>query len=395
MNDTYLMPTYARQPLTFIRGEGIWLYDTNGDAYLDAVSGVGVCGLGHCHPEVTRVMQAQAQTLVHTSNLYHIDHQQRLAEKLCQISGMERVFFGNSGAEANEAAIKLARLYGHNKGIEVPAIIVLEKSFHGRTLATLSATGNAAVQAGFGPLVEGFVRVPWNDAQAVREAIQANPNIVAVFVEPIQGEGGVHVPADNYLPELRQICDEHELLLMLDEVQTGNGRTGDYFAAMGAGVTPDVLTTAKGLGNGFPIGACLVAGKATGLFGPGNHGSTYGGNPFGCAVGGAVVDTLVNQVLPDLTVRGEYLRDALRQKLSHYPFFVEVRGKGFMVGIELSQACADMVNLAREQKLLVNVTGGNVVRLLPPLVMSREEIDILVERLALAMDAFAQQLEEA
>jgi len=394
MNDTYLMPTYARQPLTFIRGEGIWLYDTNGDAYLDAVSGVGVCGLGHCHPEVARVMQTQAQTLVHTSNLYHIDHQQKLAEKLCQISGMERVFFGNSGAEANEAAIKLARLYGHNKGIEVPAIVVLEKSFHGRTLATLSATGNAAVQAGFGPLVEGFVRVPWNDTQAVREAIQANPNIVAVFVEPIQGEGGVHVPADNYLPELRQICDEHELLLMLDEVQTGNGRTGDYFAAMGAGVTPDVLTTAKGLGNGFPIGACLVAGKATELFGPGNHGSTYGGNPFGSAVGVAVVDTLVNQVLPDLTVRGEYLRDALRQKLSHYPFFVEVRGKGFMVGIELSQACADMVNLAREQQLLVNVTGGNVVRLLPPLVMSREEIDILVERLALAMDAFAQQLEE-
>lgn len=395
MNDTYLMPTYARQPLTFIRGEGIWLFDTNGDAYLDAVSGVGVCGLGHCHPEITQVMQHQAQTLVHTSNLYHIDHQQQLAEKLCQVSGMERVFFGNSGAEANEAAIKLARLYGHNKGIEVPAVIVLEKSFHGRTLATLSATGNAAVQAGFGPLVDGFVRVPWNDTQAVRQAIQDNPNVVAVFVEPIQGEGGVHVPADTYLADLRAICDEHELLLMLDEVQTGNGRTGDYFACLGAGVTPDVLTTAKGLGNGFPIGACLVAGKATELFGPGNHGSTYGGNPFGSAVGVAVVDTLVNQVLPDLTVRGEYLRDTLRQKLGHYPFFMEVRGKGFMVGIELSQACGDMVNLAREQKLLVNVTGGNVVRLLPPLVMSREEIDTLVERLALAMDAFAKQLEEA
>lgn len=394
MNDMYLMPTYARQPLTFIRGEGIWLFDTNGDAYLDAVSGVGVCGLGHCHPEVTRVLKEQAQTLVHTSNLYHIDHQQKLAEKLCQLSGMERVFFGNSGAEANEAAIKLARLYGHNKGIDTPAIIVLEKSFHGRTLATLSATGNAAVQAGFGPLVEGFVRVPWNDVEAIRQAINANSNIVAVFVEPIQGEGGVHVPAANYLAELRTICDDHDLLLMLDEVQTGNGRTGTYFACLGDEVTPDVLTTAKGLGNGFPIGACLVAGKATELFGPGNHGSTYGGNPLGCAVGVAVVDTLVNQVLPDLIVRGEYLREALRQKLSHFPFFVEVRGKGFMVGIELTQPCAEIVNLAREQKLLVNVTGGNVVRLLPPLVMSREEIDILVESLALAMDAFAKQLEE-
>ncbi len=395
MNDMYLMPTYARQPLTFTRGEGIWLYDTQGDAYLDAVSGVGVCGLGHSHPELVKVMQEQAATLVHTSNLYHIQHQQQLAEKLCRLSGMERVFFGNSGAEANEAAIKLARLYGHNRGIELPTVVVLEKSFHGRTLATLSATGNAAVQAGFGPLVEGFVRVPWNDVEAVRHAVEENPNVVAVFVEPIQGEGGVHVPAEDYLSRLRALCDEHELLLMLDEVQTGNGRTGDYFACMGAGVTPDVLTTAKGLGNGFPIGACLVAGRATDLFGPGNHGSTYGGNPLGCAVGEAVVDTLVNQVLPEVPARGEYLRESLRKQLSHHPFFVEVRGKGLMVGIELNQACGAMVDLAREQKLLVNVTGGNVVRLLPPLIMTEDEIDQLVQRLALAMDAFAKQLEEA
>lgn len=362
---------------------------------MDAVSGVGVCGLGHSHPELVKVMQEQAATLVHTSNLYHIQHQQQLAEKLCRLSGMERVFFGNSGAEANEAAIKLARLYGHNRGIELPTVVVLEKSFHGRTLATLSATGNAAVQAGFGPLVEGFVRVPWNDVEAVRHAVEENPNVVAVFVEPIQGEGGVHVPAEDYLSRLRALCDEHELLLMLDEVQTGNGRTGDYFACMGAGVTPDVLTTAKGLGNGFPIGACLVAGRATDLFGPGNHGSTYGGNPLGCAVGEAVVDTLVNQVLPEVPARGEYLRESLRKQLSHHPFFVEVRGKGLMVGIELNQACGAMVDLAREQKLLVNVTGGNVVRLLPPLIMTEDEIDQLVQRLALAMDAFAKQLEEA
>lgn len=395
MNDMYLMPTYARQPLKFIRGEGIWLYDTNDDAYIDAVSGIGVCGLGHSHPAVTRALTEQAQTLIHTSNLYQIDHQERLAEALCRISGMDKVFFANSGAEANEAAIKLARLYGNNQGVETPTVIVLDKAFHGRTLATLSATGNTAVQKGFAPLVEGFVRVPWNDAEAVRQAAQDNPNVVAVLLEPIQGEGGVHVPADSYLQELRKICDEHELLLMLDEVQTGNGRTGDYFACMGAGVVPDVITTAKGLGNGFPIAACLVAGRAKDLFGPGNHGSTYGGNPLGCAVGLAVVNTLENDVLPTLKEKGDYLRDALRNALSHFPFYKEVRGKGFMVGIELSEACGDMVNLGREQGILINVTGGNVVRLLPPFIMTKEEIDTLVKRIALAMDAFAKQLEEA
>lgn len=388
MNDTYLMPTYARQPLTFKRGEGIWLYDENNNAYLDAVSGIGVCGLGHNHPKVTAALTEQAKTLIHTSNLYHIDHQQRLAELLCKASGMERVFFCNSGAEANEAAIKLARLYGSQKGITTPTVIVLEKAFHGRTLATLSATGNASVQEGFGPLVEGFIRVPWNDTDAVRKAAQENSNVVAVLVEPIQGEGGVHVPADNYLSELRSICDEEDLLLMLDEVQTGNGRTGDYFACLGDGVKPDVISTAKGLGNGFPIGACLVAGKATELFGPGNHGSTYGGSPLGCAVGIATVTTILNDVLPTLKERGEYLREQLRDKLSHFPFFKEVRGKGFMVGIELTLPCSEMVAFGREQGILINVTGGNVVRLLPPLVMTKEDIDTLVERLAVAMEAF-------
>lgn len=395
MNDTYLMPTYARQPLTFKRGDGIWLYDENDNAYLDAVSGIGVCGLGHNHPEVTAALTEQAKTLIHTSNLYHIDHQQRLAELLCEASGMERVFFCNSGAEANEAAIKLARLFGHHKGIETPTVIVLEKAFHGRTLATLSATGNKSVQDGFGPLVEGFVRVPWNDTEAVRQAAQNNGNVVAVLVEPIQGEGGVHVPADNYLSELRHICDEHDLLLMLDEVQTGNGRTGDYFACLGDNVKPDVISTAKGLGNGFPIGACLVAGKATELFGPGNHGSTYGGNPLGSAVGVATVTAILNDVLPTLKERGAYLHEQLRAKLGHFPFFNEVRGKGFMVGIELAHDCADMVAYGREQGILINVTGGNVVRLLPPLVMTKDDIDVLVSRLATAMETFAQHLETA
>jgi len=395
MNDTYLMPTYARQPLTFKRGDGIWLYDENDNPYLDAVSGIGVCGLGHNHPKVTAALTEQAKTLIHTSNLYHIDHQARLAALLCEASGMERVFFCNSGAEANEAAIKLARLYGHQKGITVPTVIVLEKAFHGRTLATLSATGNKSVQEGFGPLVEGFVRVPWNDTAAVRQAVAANPNVVAVLVEPIQGEGGVHVPAENYLSELRSICDEQDLLLMLDEVQTGNGRTGDYFACLGDKVKPDVISTAKGLGNGFPIGACLVAGKATELFGPGNHGSTYGGNPLGCAVGVATVTAIVNDVLPTLKERGAYLKEQLRAKLGHFSFFKEVRGKGFMVGIELTQDCANMVAHGREQGILINVTGGNVVRLLPPLVMTNSDIDVLVERLAAAMENFAQELETA
>src|SRR5699024_117700 len=344
---------------------------------------------------VTAALTEQAKTLIHTSNLYHIDHQARLAALLCEASGMERVFFCNSGAEANEAAIKLARLYGHQKGITVPTVIVLEKAFHGRTLATLSATGNKSVQEGFGPLVEGFVRVPWNDTAAVRQAVAANPNVVAVLVEPIQGEGGVHVPAENYLSELRSICDEQDLLLMLDEVQTGNGRTGDYFACLGDKVKPDVISTAKGLGNGFPIGACLVAGKATELFGPGNHGSTYGGNPLGCAVGVATVTAIVNDVLPTLKERGAYLKEQLRAKLGHFSFFKEVRGKGFMVGIELTQDCANMVAHGREQGILINVTGGNVVRLLPPLVMTNSDIDVLVERLAAAMENFAQELETA
>ncbi|KAF0810318.1 acetylornithine aminotransferase [Alcanivorax sp. S71-1-4] len=395
MTDNYLMPTYARQPLTFTRGEGVWLFDTDANAYLDAISGIGVCNLGHCHPEVTRTLARQAGTLMHTSNLYHIDAQERLAAMLCRISGMQKAFFCNSGAEANEAAIKLARLYGNRRGVGLPTIVVLENAFHGRTLATLTATANKKAQAGFEPLVDGFVRAPWNDLDAIRGLAKEHDNIVAVLVEPIQGEGGVRVPADDYLPGLRALCDEHEWLLMLDEVQSGNARTGDYFFCVGAGVVPDVLTTAKGLGNGFPIGACLAAGRAADVLSPGSHGSTYGGNPLGCATALTVVETLSEQVMPTVKRKGELLRQGLRDALADLPMVTEVRGKGLMVGIQLDRDCAEIVQLARTQGVLVNVTAGSVVRLLPPLVISEQEIQTLVTRVVAAVRAFARQQEAA
>ena len=293
-----LMTTYKPLPISFERGEGVWLYDKEGKKYLDALGGIAVCGLGHCHPNVTTALQQQAATLLHTSNIYQIEQQQALGERLVEISGMDACFFGNSGAEANECAIKLARLYGHHKGIEKPTILVTDQSFHGRTLATLSATGNRKVQAGFEPLVQGFVRVPFNDLEAVRSIAEKNQQLVAILVEPVQGEGGINIPADNYLSELRNICDQHGLLLMLDEIQTGNGRTGSYFAYQESGILPDVVTTAKGLGNGIPIGACLAQGEAAKLFQPGNHGSTYGGNPLCCATAMAVVNTIMDDNLP-------------------------------------------------------------------------------------------------
>lgn len=395
MSDNYLMPTYARQPLTFTRGEGVWLYDTDANAWLDAISGIGVCNLGHCHPEVTRTLARQAGTLVHTSNLYHIEAQQRLAAALCRLGNMEKAFFCNSGAEANEAAIKLARLYGNKRGVESPAIIVLENAFHGRTLATLTATANKAAQAGFEPLVQGFVRAPWNDLAALRALAAEHENIVAVLVEPIQGEGGVRVPAADYLPGLRALCDEHEWLLMLDEVQTGNGRTGDYFFCTGANVRPDVLTTAKGLGNGFPIGACLAAGRAADIFSAGSHGSTYGGNPLGCATALTVVETISEQVLPTVKRKGEQLQLLLREALADVPMVTEVRGQGLMIGIQLDRDCGEIVALAREQNVLLNVTAGSVVRLLPPLVISEQEINTLASRVGAAIRAFAKRQEAA
>lgn len=393
--DQYLMPTYARQPVMFSRGEGCWLFDEAGNRWLDGVAGIAVCNLGHCHAAVTAAIAEQAATLVHTSNLYRVERQEALAEKLCQAAGMEKVFFSNSGAEANEAAIKLARLHGHRKDIEVPHIIVMENAFHGRTMATLTATGNRKAQAGFEPLVQGFIRVPFNDLEAVRRVAASNRQIAAVLVEPIQGEGGIHVPTADYLHGLKQICDQHDWLLMLDEIQTGNGRTGSYFAFQQMGVLPHVVTTAKGLGNGFPIGACLTQGKAAALFGPGSHGSTYGGNPLGCAAGCAVVDTLTGGVIAAVNARGEYLRQALRKQFADLTMVKEVRGLGLMTGIQFDRDCPELVAMCRDRGLLINVTAGSVVRLVPPLVISESEIDELVTRLNDAVRAFVREQEAA
>jgi len=378
------MPTYARYPVAFERGEGMWLYDTNGRRYMDALTGIAVTGLGHAHPAVTKAICEQAGKLVHTSNLYEIAYQQELGQKLCQESGMEAVYFCNSGAESNEAQIKLARKYGNERGVNNPCIIVMEQSFHGRTLATLSATGNRAIQAGFEPLVTGFVRVPFDDIEAVRKVAENNQSVVAVLVEPVQGEGGVHVPKEGYLKALREICDQHNWLLMLDEVQTGNGRTGTYFAFQQEGIIPDVLSTAKGLGNGMPIGACLARGEAAKVLGPGSHGSTYGGNPLVCAAALAVFDTIKSDKLAEnAATRGAWIRQALREKLADVPQLVEVRGKGLMIGVQFNETITELGKLALDNQLLLNINGGGkVIRLLPPLIISEAEAQELVDRVS-------------
>ncbi len=378
-----LMTTYARLPVTFEKGEGCWLWDTEGKKYLDAISGIAVCNLGHAHPSVTHALCEQAGKLVHTSNLYGIANQQALGEKLTALAGMDRVFFCNSGAEANEAAIKLARLYGHKKGIENPTLLVMENSFHGRTLATLSATGNRKVQAGFEPLVKGFLRVPYNDLEAIENVARHHPEVVAVLVEPVQGEGGVNIPEDKYLSAIRVLCDKHNWLLMLDEIQTGMGRTGRPFAFQHEEFQPDVITVAKGLGNGMPIGACLARGEAAELFQPGNHGSTFGGNPLACAAALAVVDTLQEQ---QLAARAEELGlrmlTAFELALGDQEYISDIRGLGLMIGIEMDRPCGELVGMALERGLLLNVTAGNTIRLLPPLVLSDDDADHLVQRVA-------------
>ena len=391
MSSSSLIPTYARLPVTFERGEGSWLYDTDGNKYLDALTGIAVCGLGHAHPAVTKTISEQASRLIHTSNIYRIGAQEALAERLTAISGMNACFFGNSGAEANEAAIKIARLYGHSKHIATPTIITMEGSFHGRTMATLSATGNPKVQEGFDPLVEGFVRVAFDDLDSVRQLAESNPNIVAVLVEPIQGEGGIHVPSDGYLAGLRDICDQHDLLLMLDEIQTGNGRTGKYFAFQHTDITPDVLTTAKGLGNGMPIGVCIVAGKAVDVLGPGQHGSTYGGNPLACATALTVVNTITSEHLPERAVAlSERIVLGLTQRLAATNSLKVIRSKGLMIGIELTKPCGDLVKLALKKGLLINVTSNNVIRLLPALTLSNDDADLLVEKISLLISDWAK-----
>lgn len=387
-----IMTTYNRLSVAFDHGEGSWLYDTDGNKYLDALSGIAVCGLGHAHPAVTQAICEQAAKVIHTSNLYTIPLQQQLADKLTQLSGMDNVFFGNSGAEANEAAIKLARRYGNTvKKVEKPAIIVMENSFHGRTMATLSATGNRSVQAGFEPLVSGFVRAPFDDIEAIKTIASNNPNVVAVLVEPIQGESGIQIPASDYLNQLRSVCDDNDWLLMLDEVQTGNARSGKYFSYQHNEILPDVVTTAKGLGNGMPIGACLARGKAAAILSTGTHGSTYGGNPLSCAAALAVVNTIETENLCErATELGNKIVAGFKDRLEQADYVKEVRNQGMLIAIELSEAGTELAVLAKVKGILLNVTGGGkVIRLLPPLTMTDDEAELLVNTLSAIIRVYA------
>lgn len=384
MHSEHLMNTYGRQPVTFVKGEGVWLTDTAGDRYLDALSGVAVNGLGHTHPKFVAALNAQIAKLIHVSNIYQIAEQAALADKVAELSGMDRVFFCNSGCEANEAAIKLARLYGHNKGIDHPEIIVMDQSFHGRTMATLSATGNRKVQAGFEPLVSGFIRVPFDDIEAVKAIAAHKNNVVAILVEPVQGEGGIHIPANlkAYLQGLRALCDANGWLLMLDEVQSGIARTGTWFAFQHSGILPDVMTLAKGLGSGVPIGACVARGVAAETFTPGKHGSTFGGNPLATAAGMATLNIIAEEQLREnAQTVGDYIREQFTLALKGEAGVVNVRNAGMMIGIELDRPCAELVKQALAAKLLINVTSEKVIRLLPPLIMNKQEADELVSRL--------------
>ncbi len=383
---SYLMSNYAPLEVTFIKGEGCYLTDTKGDQYLDGLSGVSVVGLGHCHKDITTAIQTQAGELLHTSNWYHIQHQEALAEKLCQLSNMDNAFFANSGAEANEAAIKIARLHGHANNIENPIILTANQSFHGRTMATLSATGNPKVQSGFAPLVSEFIHVDFNNIDAIK--IHANnANVVAVMLEPIQGESGVIIPADDYLNQVQAICQTNDWLLILDEVQTGIGRTGKLFAYEYNDITPDVLTLAKGLGNGVPIGACLAKGKAAKLFQPGSHGSTFGGNPLVCKVALTVLEIIEkDNILNNVIQMGEYLLLSFKSRLKNSDKVVEIRGKGLMLAIELNQDCSSLLNAALNKKLLLNITGQSI-RLLPPLIITKTEADIIINTVCELIDA--------
>jgi acetylornithine/N-succinyldiaminopimelate aminotransferase len=384
-----LMTTYTRLPVTFDRGEGAWLWDSAGKKYLDAVSGIAVCGLGHAHPAVTKALCEQAGRLVHTSNLYGIANQQALGERLTQLSGMDKVFFSNSGAEANEAAIKLARLHGHNKGIAIPTIVVAEKSFHGRTLATLTATGSRRVQAGFEPLVQGFVRVAYNDLEALATIAKNSPNVVAVLIEPVQGESGIQIPSDDYLDGVRALCDQYGWLMMLDEIQSGMGRTGKLFAFQHTNITPDVMTLAKALGNGMPIGACLARGAAADVFKPGNHGSTFGGNPLACSAALAVLETIEREKLSDRAAQlGQRMKTGLDTALAGVAGVVQIRAKGLMIGIELDRACGELTKQALTQGLLINVTADKIIRLLPPLIISDAEADQIVSGVCALIKSF-------
>lgn len=390
-NMQHLMSTYNRLPLAFTRGEGVWLEDSEGKKYLDAISGIAVCGLGHCHPDISKAICDQASTLVHTSNLYEIPLQTRLADRLAKLTGMDKVFFANSGAEANEAAIKIARLYGHKKGIDTPSVLVCEGSFHGRTMATLSATGNRKVRAGFEPLLRGFSRIPFNDLDAIRYAAKNDPNVVAILIEPVQGEGGIKIPDAGYLAALREICDENGWLLMLDEIQTGLCRSGKWFAHQHAGIVPDVMTLAKALGNGMPVGACLVNNAASKVFQPGNHGSTFGGNPLASATALTVLEILERENLADQAAQsGKLLQQLLSDALADKQGVKDIRGMGLLLAVELDRPCGELVMKAADQGLLINVTADSVIRLLPPLVCSESEIREIAIRLIPLVEEFLE-----
>ncbi|MDZ7924174.1 MAG: acetylornithine transaminase [Marinagarivorans sp.] len=382
-----LMNTYGERAITLAKGRGAYVWDTKGTRYLDALSGIAVCGLGHCHPAVTDAIVQQAQNLVHVSNLYLVESQIGLAKRLVQISGMESVFFSNSGAEANEAAIKLARKFGNDKGINNPHIITAESSFHGRTMATLTATGNEKIKKGFAPLVSGFSHVPFNNIEAIKAASTANT--VAVMVEPVQGEGGIRIPDPAYLKNIRELCDTNNWLMILDEIQTGNGRTGQFFAYQHSNILPDILTTAKGLANGMPLGACLVSGKASHIFGPGNHGSTFGGNPVACAAAIATIDTILAENLcARVAELGDYFLKGFNEALKHQAHVKEIRGQGLLIGIELDKECAELVAAARAHQLLINVTASNTIRLLPPFILSNSEADSIISTVSILISDF-------
>ncbi len=384
-----LMSVYKSLPISFSHGKGAWLHDNAGDSYLDALTGIAVCGLGHAHPKVTATITAQAQKLLHTSNSFHIENQLRLADCLTQLSGMDNAFFINSGAEANETALKLCRLWGREKNISLPHVIVTERGFHGRSLATLSASGSREIQAGFEPLVQGFIRVPFNDVAAIQTVLQSRNDVVAIMVEPIQGNGGIRIPAEDYLVQLRKLCDAHDCLLILDEIQTGIGRTGKWFAYQHTPILPDILTSAKALGNGIPIGACLARGRAAELFQPGHHGSTFGGNPFASAVALTVLETIRDEnLLPHIAKMGQLLQHRLNETVGKHPKVKAIRGKGLMLGIELSEPCSTLPAIGLKEKLLFNVTAENVIRLLPPYIINADEVEQIVTRLQKVIEEF-------
>lgn len=385
----HLISAYNSLPVSFTRGDGIYLWDSDGNQYLDALCGISVTSLGHNYPAVTEAIRQQAGSLLHTSNIYSIAWQQKLADLIAQLSGMDRVFFGNSGAEANEAAIKLARLYGHQRGIKDPQIVVMEHSFHGRTMATLSATGSRKVQAGFEPLVSGFVRAPFNDVESISAIAKNNRKVVAILVEPVQGEGGIIIPESGYLNSLREICDENNWFLILDEIQTGIARSGNLFAFQHENIVPDVMTLAKALGNGIPIGACVARGKAAEVFHPGNHGSTFGGNPFACRVAYTVLEAIVkNKIADNAGERGDQLVTLLNIGLAGNDSVLEVRHLGLLIGIEMKQDCQALVAQALKKGLLINVTAERVIRLLPPLIIDSQQTIELAERLISCINTF-------